>query len=337
MENSARPTSYFAAERTYSHASAQSASRASVVSPTPIQPLHPQSFAENSFEAQQVVGLRYASSSFVHGVLINDETRFSDDVAQINSPSEELNLEDSEELKSLEEEHHKVARSHPLYSKEPDADGLYHCPNEGESACNHKPTSLKCNYDKYVDSHLKPFRCKIAKCESIPFSSTACLLRHEREAHGMHGHGARPNLCRFPDCERSTPGQGFPRRYNLFDHMKRVHGWQDDKDAASTDGTGSRKARVQKRKSTASHAAMKVEKKPKLSKAAQQLQQRERQRTALNKEWATKKQSIASLLATLDNLGDLDETHNAQLLKDFNELFALREKYHTDIKEEHTD
>jgi hypothetical protein len=39
----------------------------------------------------------------------------------------------------------------------------------------------------------------------------------------MHGHGSRPYLCQYEDCERSFPGQGFPRRYNLFDHMKRVH------------------------------------------------------------------------------------------------------------------
>ena len=76
---------------------------------------------------------------------------------------------------------------------------------------------------KYVDSHLRPFRCKVKSCVGVQFSSTACLLRHEREAHGMHGHGSKPHLCTYADCERSLPGNGFPRRYNLFDHMKRVH------------------------------------------------------------------------------------------------------------------
>lgn len=78
-------------------------------------------------------------------------------------------------------------------------------------------------FSKHLDSHLKPYRCKVSSCVSVPFSSTACLLRHEREAHGMHGHGEKPHLCHFVDCERSQPGNGFPRRWNLGDHMKRVH------------------------------------------------------------------------------------------------------------------
>lgn len=79
-------------------------------------------------------------------------------------------------------------------------------------------------YSKHLDSHLKPYRCKISACVELQFSSTACLLRHEREAHGMHGHGEKPHLCTFVECDRSVLGNGFPRRWNLFDHMKRVHG-----------------------------------------------------------------------------------------------------------------
>ncbi|KAJ4305855.1 hypothetical protein N0V90_001387 [Kalmusia sp. IMI 367209] len=327
LETSTRPVSYFANERTFSHASTHSSSgRASV---TPVQPLQSQSFPEPNFESQQIAPLGFADDAA--------------QASQVPSPLEDhLSLEDAEDLKSLEEQHHKVARSHALYSKEPDADGLYRCPQEGESGCNHKPTTLKCNYDKYVDSHLKPFRCKDARCESIPFSSTACLLRHEREAHGLHGHGARPNLCHFVECERSLPGHGFPRRYNLFDHMRRVHGWQGDKEEASAtmDGhaPGSRKGRAQKRKATASATAdKKIEKKLKISRAAQQQQLRERQRTRLNQEWSTKKQSIANLLTSLNDLGDLGDAENAQLHKDFTELFALREKYQGGVKEELAD
>lgn len=40
------------------------------------------------------------------------------------------------------------ARDHPLYRTAfPQADGLYHCPWEGQANCNHKPEKLKCNYE----------------------------------------------------------------------------------------------------------------------------------------------------------------------------------------------
>ncbi|KAI0199570.1 hypothetical protein F4808DRAFT_209158 [Astrocystis sublimbata] len=116
------------------------------------------------------------------------------------------------------------ARDHPLYKNAfPKPDGLFHCPWEGQASCNHKPEKLKCNYDKFVDSHLKPYRCKAEACENARFSSTACLLRHEREAHAMHGHGDKPYLCTYEGCERAIPGNGFPRQWNLRDHMRRVH------------------------------------------------------------------------------------------------------------------
>lgn len=41
-----------------------------------------------------------------------------------------------------------TARDHPLYKNAtPQADGLFHCPWEGETSCNHKPEKLKCNYE----------------------------------------------------------------------------------------------------------------------------------------------------------------------------------------------
>jgi hypothetical protein len=116
---------------------------------------------------------------------------------------------------------------------------------------------------KYVDSHLRPYKCKHATCVGNQFSSTACLLRHEREAHGMHGHGSKPHVCIFEDCDRAQPGQGFPRRYNLFDHMKRVHDYTP-KDTTSQDISpiiGSlRGAPTKKRKSSADQATEKRQK-----------------------------------------------------------------------------
>ncbi len=87
---------------------------------------------------------------------------------------------------------------------------------------------------KFVDSHLKPYRCKVKSCEGAQFSSTACRLRHEREAHGLHGHGTKPFLCTYEGCERSFDGNGFPRQWNLRDHMKRVHDDSGEGLAATT-------------------------------------------------------------------------------------------------------
>jgi len=74
---------------------------------------------------------------------------------------------------------------------------------------------------KYLDSHLKPYQCKHADCRGLQFSSNACLFRHEREAHGMHFYGKNPHRCQYAGCDRAI--EGFPRRWNLHDHMRRVH------------------------------------------------------------------------------------------------------------------
>ena len=93
------------------------------------------------------------------------------------------------------------------------------------------PTILTSILSKHLDSHLKPYRCKQQGCAENPFSSTACLLRHEREAHGMHNH--KEILCVIKDCERSFPGKGFPRKWNAHDHMKRVHHYTPPEDSNS--------------------------------------------------------------------------------------------------------
>ncbi|KAF2278732.1 uncharacterized protein EI97DRAFT_217765 [Westerdykella ornata] len=237
-----------------------------------------------------------------------EETASTSLTAQsIGDEDELLSPSDAAAVKNLEEEQGKIARSHPLYQAQPHKDGKYHCPNEGKPGCTHKPTPLKCNYDKYVDSHLKPFRCKQKMCIGVQFSSTACLLRHEREAHGMHGHGSRPHLCRFADCDRSIPGNGFPRRYNLFDHMKRVHDYSGPGAEAPVPAplgqtAAPRKSAGRKRKSTAEEGAEKRQKvtKPTLQ---QQLQQR---RGQLQEAFLAKKQNIINILAELGGPNDLD-------------------------------
>lgn len=108
---------------------------------------------------------------------------------------------------------------------------------------------------KFVDSHLKPYRCKAESCEGARFSSTACLLRHEREAHGLHGHGDKPFLCVYEGCERAVPGNGFPRQWNLRDHMKRVHNDHGSAGGSPPSGGSSQSVKGRKRKTEVAEAS----------------------------------------------------------------------------------
>lgn len=172
-------------------------------------------------------------------------------------------------------------RSHPLYNAGPQEDGLYHCPYAATEDCGHEPKMLKCEYDKYIDSHLKPFRCRHDKCSDLQFSSTACLLRHEREAHEMHGH--EESLCEYPPCNRSLPGNGFRRSYNCKDHMSRCHGWVDHNPEQG-----------KKRKSTAAGVA-KVSK----TKSAAKVTSKKQQIAQLQTEFATRKAHLEQLTRNL--------------------------------------
>lgn len=51
----------------------------------------------------------------------------------------------------------------------------------------------------------------------------------------MHGHGEKPFLCEYENCDRAVPGNGFPRHWNLRDHMRRVH---NDSGVAKSSASG---------------------------------------------------------------------------------------------------
>ena len=122
------------------------------------------------------------------------------------------------------------------------------------------------SHSKYLDSHLKPYYCgREPGCKDQSFSSNACLFRHEREAHGLHGHGVNPYLCPVPTCERAKEDGGFPRSWNLKDHVKRVHGelyprWYretSDSSSSSNSSTQGRSGRKRRGSSPAESAPMK--------------------------------------------------------------------------------
>ncbi|KAF9877334.1 C2H2 transcription factor [Colletotrichum karsti] len=218
------------------------------------------------------------------------------------------------------------ARDHPLYKNAvPQADGLFHCPWEGETSCNHKPEKLKCNYDKFVDSHLKPYRCKIDSCENARFSSTACLLRHEREAHAMHGHGDKPFLCSYEGCDRAMPGNGFPRQWNLKDHMRRVHNDNGAPGSPTNASVGQQSSKSRKRKDApkagSAPSSRKVTAKPAVVEVA--IKEEEQSSKPLIEEWLSHRQALENIIR---DFAQPEDVKNVQLIKDAHSHLAAMGK-----------
>ncbi|KLJ06719.1 hypothetical protein EMPG_17781 [Blastomyces silverae] len=227
-------------------------------------------------------------------------------------------------------------RDHHYYSLPTQADGKYHCPFENdEKPCSHPPTTQKCGYHKYLDSHLKPYRCKVSQCVDAHFSSNACLFRHEREAHGMHGHGENPHLCHFSACERSVPGNGFPRRWNLHDHMKRVHDYTSSERVSSPErspgaGQPSKKkdATVRKRKGTKATTMKRVRSSPtqasSLAKTAQTQAQQGQQLQNAERNYYN---CLARLKEDLNNINPQDPGLHDKANASLQELHTLALNY----------
>ncbi|KAK4211000.1 hypothetical protein QBC37DRAFT_427857 [Rhypophila decipiens] len=115
---------------------------------------------------------------------------------------------------------------HPVYKNATqEADGLWHCPWEGEGYCQHKPSVLKADHDKFIEYHLKSLWCKSDGCPSNnnqPFATQEILYLHELKHHGMHKGGGR-FLCTSPGCGRSRQGNGFMNTWLQLEHIKNVH------------------------------------------------------------------------------------------------------------------
>ena len=78
--------------------------------------------------------------------------------------------------------------------------------------------SLSINADRrlseHLDTHLRPYRCNVGRCVDTHFSSTGGLLRHQTEAHNMHGHEAKPcfvHSLRGDDLSKETTTPSLKR------------------------------------------------------------------------------------------------------------------------------
>ena len=85
--------------------------------------------------------------------LSNSATTKKNSVAQrpIRSASDRRGSHGNEDPHDFQPEGNHVSeiqpRSHPLYQKSKDSDGLYRCPFQEDSKCNHEPTAQKCGYE----------------------------------------------------------------------------------------------------------------------------------------------------------------------------------------------
>ncbi|KAI9804241.1 MAG: hypothetical protein M1833_007048 [Piccolia ochrophora] len=79
-------------------------------------------------------------------------------------------------------------------------------------------------FRKHMDRHFRPYKCDRAGCDAPAFGDAGGLFRHQREVHKTRD-GDRPiteYMCPELRCERHK--RGFPRRWNLMEHQRRVHG-----------------------------------------------------------------------------------------------------------------
>ncbi|KAI9734581.1 MAG: hypothetical protein M1834_002182 [Cirrosporium novae-zelandiae] len=305
-------------------------------------------FDLNGYESKELSMADAISMNSMYSALEQTTHGLPSTQLSMNEPVLAAPLENTENVqsslrRSSSEGNSGLARADPLYKASPLSDGLYRCPFKSRDECTHQPTKLKCTYDKYVDSHLRPYRCKNASCTELQFSSTACLLRHEREAHGMHGHGEKPHLCQYPDCDRALAENGFPRRWNLYDHMRRVHGYKDpapsskgsSSPTSSHGGTRPQKAVATTKKTKAGRVAKSVAVKRTKSVASVRSnivsakppspELRPGQSQNMHREWIKYKNLLAENLRSLE--APSDWTTHEQLIADMNILNSIGVHY----------
>lgn len=81
----------------------------------------------------------------------------------------------------------------------------------------------RCEWNKHMDKHERPYKCTEPGCEKLlGFTYSGGLLRHQREVHKKNGTAKATLFCPDPNCNRHT-GQGFTRKENLNEHIRRRH------------------------------------------------------------------------------------------------------------------
>lgn len=87
----------------------------------------------------------------------------------------------------------------------------------------HTTTNTTKHPHPQTKAEVPKYHCRSPSCSSVTFSSIDVLRLYESEVHNSHSWDMY--MCSVEECEREVGGTGFPRSWNLMDHMNRVvHG-----------------------------------------------------------------------------------------------------------------
>lgn len=142
----------------------------------------------------------------------------------------------------------------------------------------------------------------------------------------MHGHGTKPYPCTYKGCDRAAPGNGFPRKWNLHDHMQRVHNAAPPpEDDARKESLKSRKRKTEpsgkstsgRKSSKSRRSSPKVEVPVKVDMSAK-----------LKEEWKAVQAGMANVLPGFDQIDDpMVMMHIDSLKESLNHLGRIHVDY----------
>lgn len=103
-----------------------------------------------------------------------------------------------------------------------DGNGQIYCDHVN---CSGRTQTFKrvCEWNKHMDRHERPYKCREAGCELNPgFTCSGGLLRHQQKVRKMHLSTKQSLFCPFPNCNRGS-GASFTRKEKLEEHKRRRH------------------------------------------------------------------------------------------------------------------
>jgi hypothetical protein len=111
-----------------------------------------------------------------------------------------------------------------------------------------------CEWNKHMDRHERPYKCDHPNCQNTQgFTYSGGLMRHQREVHRWHQTTKSRLFCPFDDCLRNSSGEGFSRKENLEEHVRRRHGGRAP---PSTHDQSSDAPSKKRKRSTTSHSQL---------------------------------------------------------------------------------